>query len=195
MFASQCAAAMDNAQTTVALRMAYERSQEELRIVQTEYERTSTATSQAIKIFYSYAHEDKELRDELDRRLCTLKCLGWITTWNDGNIQPGTHWKREIELQSDTADLVLLLVSPNFINSDYCWDVEMPRALERLRAGEVHVVPISLRLVDWIGTQISELRALPAGGKPIDKWDNRDDAFHHVVMGIRGVVELMRSQP
>ena len=148
MFASQCAAAMDNAQTTVALRMAYERSQEELRIVQTEYERTSTATSQAIKIFYSYAHEDKELRDELDRRLGTLKCLGWITTWNDGNIQPGTHWKR-----------------------------------------------VGLRLVDWIGTQISELRALPAGGKPIDKWDNRDDAFHNVVMGIRGVVELMRSQP
>ena len=94
-----------------------------------------------IKIFYCYAHEDKPLRDELGRHLGPLRRSEWIIEWYDQEIQPGTDWKQEINVHLDTADIVLLLISADFMDSDYCYGVEMQRALERHRAGEAHVIP------------------------------------------------------
>src|SRR5947207_2671872 len=131
----------------------------------------------AIKIFYCYARKDKRLRDELERHLGVLKRSEQVTTWYDREIQPGMDWKREIDKHLNTSDIVLLLVSPDFVRSDYCYGIEMRQALERYQAGRVSVIPIILRPVDWRGTPIGTLQVLPAEGKPITTWRHRDEAF------------------
>jgi len=151
----------------------------------------TVASMRTIKIFYCYARKDKALRDELEKHLEILKHLGLITPWYDREIQPGVEWKREIDRHLNTADIVLLLISADFMHSTYCYGTEMRRALERHEAGEARVLPIILRPVDWKGTPISELQALPAEGKAITKWTNRDEAFEDVARGIRKVVETL----
>lgn len=120
-----------------------------------------------IKIFFCYARKDKELRDELEKHLEPLRRTGKITTWHDRAIQPGKEWKKEIDIHLNSSNIVLLLVSPNFMHSDYCYGIEMRRALERHEAGEARVIPIILRPVDWKETPIGELQALPRDGKPL----------------------------
>jgi hypothetical protein len=147
-----------------------------------------------IKLFYCYARKDRGLRDELEKHLEPLKRLGQITTWYDREIEPGREWKREIDYHLNTADLVLLLISPNFLRSDYCYGVEMQRALEKHEAGKARVIPVILRPVDWQGTPLSKLQVLPTEGKPISTWRNRDEAFREVAQGIRMVVETLLPQ-
>ena len=100
-----------------------------------------------IKIFYCYAHEDKDLRDRIDKHLGVLKRLEQVTGWYDREIQAGTEWEREIEAHLITANIILLLVSSDFVNSDYCYGVEMQKALEMHEKGKAHVLPILLRPV------------------------------------------------
>lgn len=147
-----------------------------------------TEPAKPINIFLSYAHKDKALYDELTNHLEALKHSGQITLWHDRELQPGTEWKREIDKNLNASDIILLLISPNFIRSDYCYDVEMLRALDRHKAGEARVIPIILRPVDWKDTPIGELQALPVNGKPITTWRNRDEAFTDVVRGIKAVI-------
>ena len=145
----------------------------------------------AIKIFYCYAHEDKTLRDELEKHLTPLKRTGQITEWYDRDIQGGTDWESEIETHLTTANIILLLVSPDFIFSDYCYGVEMKKALDRHKAGQAHVIPIILRPVLWQETPIGVLQALPTDGEPVTLWPNRDKAFWDVVKGIHEVVRKL----
>ncbi len=146
---------------------------------------------EAVKVFYCYARRDRRLREELASHLESLRRLGQITVWYDREIPPGVDWKREIDRHLNTSNIILLLVSPNFMRSDYCYGVEMQRALERHRAGEAHVIPIILRPVDWKETPIGELQALPTDAKPIIMWRNRDEAFEDVAKGVRKVVESL----
>ena len=148
----------------------------------------------AIKIFYCYAHEDRALRDELEKHLSPLKRMGQITEWHDRDIQAGTNWAQEIKTHLNTASIILLLVSPDFMSSDYCWSVEMTRALERHKSGEARVIPIILRRCDWEETPIGELQALPPEGKPISLWTDKDEAFWNVIKGIRATVKLLLTQ-
>ena len=150
--------------------------------------------TKVVKIFYSYAHEDKRLRDELEKHLSALKRSGKIVTWYDRDIQAGMQWQDEIDSRLNTADLILLLVSHHFIDSDYCYGREMQRALERHKAGEACVIPIVLSPVDWEDTPISELQALPAEGKPITQWCDRNVALLKVVQGIRENVKTLLHQ-
>jgi tetratricopeptide (TPR) repeat protein len=147
----------------------------------------------AKKIFYCYAHEDKALRDELELHLGVLKRLGLITTWYDREILPGVEWAREIDTHLNTSDIVLLLVSPNFISSDYCYCIEMHQAIERHKSGETVVIPIILRPVTWEETPIGELQALPSDKKPITRWPDRDEAFYDVVKGVREVATRLQK--
>jgi hypothetical protein len=147
-----------------------------------------------VKIFYCYARKDKGLRDELENHLEALKRTGKISTWHDRQIEPGSDWKYEINLRLNTCDLIILLISPNFMRSDYCYGIEMQLALERHKAGQARVIPIILRPVDWAGTPIGELQVLPTEGKAITTWRNRDEAFHDVVVGIKDVVDRIFFQ-
>jgi hypothetical protein len=150
---------------------------------------------QPIKLFYCYAHKDRILRDELDSHLTGLRRPGLIATWFDGEIIPGTAWEEEIETQLSIADVILLLISPEFLRSDYCYGKEMKRALERHSLKEAWIVPILLRPVDWQDTPFAKLQMLPTNALPITRWHNRDEAFEDVAQGIRRVVRDLLSRP
>ncbi len=150
--------------------------------------------SRSIKIFYCYAEQDRLLKDELEKQLGGLKRLGKITTWDNRHIAAGTELQREIDTHFGNADIVLLLISPDFIDSDACYE-RMNRALEKHKVGKVRVIPLILRPADWDDIPISELQMLPAGGKPVTTWNNRDEAFRDVVKGIREVVKALLAYP
>src|SRR4030042_6849288 len=123
-------------------------------------------SSPAAEIFYSYSNRDEESRDRLEIGLSLLQRQSLISQWHDRKIVPGTDWRNEIDQHLDTAQVILFLVSADFIASDYCWDVEVKRALERHRKGDARVVPIILRPCDWQSSPFAGLQALPKGAKP-----------------------------
>src|SRR2546421_8059866 len=147
--------------------------------------------TKAVEIFYSYAHKDEMLRDALEKQLSNLKRQGLIVSWHDRQIPSGVEWKDEIDRHLDTSSIILLLVSPDFMASDYCYGIEMKRAMERYKAGEVQVIPIILRPTDWKGAIFDKLQALPSEGKPVTNWRNRDEAFLDIARGIRSEVEKL----
>ncbi len=148
---------------------------------------------ETIKIFCCYARKDKALQMHLINHLEPLRRTGQVSTWYDREILPGTEWKQEIDKYLNTSDIVLLLISPNFMASDYCYSIEMQHALERQKRGEAHVIPIILRPVNWKEMSIGKLQALPTDGKPIVSWQDRDEAFEEVVRGISAVVSIVQK--
>mgnify|MGYP002780816569 CR=1 FL=1 len=146
-----------------------------------------------IKVFFSYSHRDEEFKDELVNHLSILRRQGTIADWHDRMIPPGTDWNREIDTYLNSADLILLMVSPDFIASDYCWGVEVQTAMQRHQAGDARVIPVILRRVDWEGAPFAKLQALPKNALPISSWSNRDDGFYNVVGGIKVAVENLKK--
>jgi tetratricopeptide (TPR) repeat protein len=148
---------------------------------------------QPVELFYSYAHEDEELRDELEKHLSVLKRDSVITSWHDRKIELGADWARQIDEHINTAQIILLLVSADFLASDYCYGVEMKRALERHRAKEARVIPVILRPCDWARSELGALQALPSGARAVTKWPLKDDALHDVAKGLRQIVAELRG--
>lgn len=146
-----------------------------------------------LSVFISYAHRDEDLKDELVAHLATLKRLGKITAWDDRNIEAGVEWDRAIQQALEEAQIVLMLITPHFMASDYCYDQEMKRALERHDEGTARVIPIIIKPVDWQGTPFSRLSCLPKDGKPVTQWSDRDEAFLDVVQEIRRAVESLQA--
>lgn len=155
---------------------------------------TSLPVAQAIEVFFSYAHEDEKLRDELEKHLKLLQRQGVIKTWHDREISAGTEWAGEIDAHMDTANIILLLISADFLASDYCYDIELTRAMERHAAQEARVIPVILRDVDWKGTPFGRLQALPKDALPVNNWPDRDQAFADIARGIRKAVEELTSK-
>src|ERR1019366_1934976 len=141
-----------------------------------------------VEIFCAYAHEDDVWRKKLEIHLSLLKRQGLVSFWHDRLITPGTGWAKEIDTHLETASVILLLVSADFFASDYCYGIEMKRALEREAAGEARVIPILVHSVDWKGAPFTHLQALPADAKPIASWQNKDTALADVAAGIRRVI-------
>ena len=144
-----------------------------------------------INIFVSYAHEDGHFLQELEKRLSLLRRQGNINIWYDQNTRAGSEWEYEINKHLDSAQIILLLVSPDFLNSNYCYSVEMQQALERHEQGKAQVIPIILRPVYWQSAPFGKLQALPKFGQPItsSKWANLDEAFFEVAEGIRNAID------
>lgn len=153
---------------------------------------TAPQSGEAIEVFFSYAREDEDLRDELEKHLSILR-QGVITGWHDREIGAGKEWEGEVDTHLNTARVILLLVSPDFMASDYCWSVEVKRAMERHETGEARVIPVILRPVDWEGAPFCKLQALPTDAKPVTTWANRDEAFLDVARGIRAAVEELAA--
>ncbi|HXL38738.1 MAG TPA: toll/interleukin-1 receptor domain-containing protein [Ktedonobacteraceae bacterium] len=147
-----------------------------------------------ITIFFSYSHEDERLRDTLDKFLRPLQHEGLITSWHDGKIEPGKEWTIEIEEHLSTASIILLLVSSNFLASDYCYSVEMKRAVARHEAGDARVIPIILSHADWHNAPFGKLQALPKNARAVTDWSKRDKAFLDIVTGIRKAVEELNNK-
>jgi len=121
---------------------------------------------------------------------------GLIATWYDRQITAGTQWAQAIDTHLNSASVILLLISPDFFASDYCYGIEMIQALERHKANEARVIPILLRPVDWEGAPFVHLQALPTNAKPVTTWSNQDEAFADVATGIRRAIrDLTSSSP
>ena len=142
-----------------------------------------------VSIFISYAHEDELLRQQLDTHLSLLRQQGLIADWHDRQILAGDKWAQEIDHHLETASIILLLISPDFLASDYCYDIEMQRALERHKRGEARVIPIILRPCDWRSSPFAHLHCLPRDGKAATTWENQDEAFLALAQGLRRVIE------
>src|SRR6266487_6337291 len=150
-----------------------------------------------VKIFCCYAHEDEVLLIKLKTYLGSLHRQGLIDLWHDRDISAGTEWEHEIKERLNTSEVILLLISPDFMNSDYCYGVEMHQALKRHERGEAQVIPIILRSVYWKEAPFSKLQALPTDGTPVtsSQWHDIDEAMFNVTEGIRILLKqlLMNS--
>jgi tetratricopeptide (TPR) repeat protein len=145
--------------------------------------------SAPLEVFCCYSHEDETWLRKLETHLSLLQRQGLISLWYDRLICPGTDWSKAIDTHLETASVILLLVSADFLASDYCYSVEMKRALERHAANEAYVVPILVHSVDWRGAPFAHLQVLPTDAKPIASWQSQDRALADVAVGIRRVIE------
>lgn len=150
----------------------------------------------AVKIFFCYAREDEELLKKLKAHLNPLQRQGLIDVWHDRDISAGEEWEKEINRHLKEAQIILLLVSPNFMNSEYCYSVEMKQAIERHEKEEARVIPIILDHVYWQIAPLIKLQALPTDGKPImsARWHSLNEALYDVTEGVRIVVEELTVQ-
>jgi hypothetical protein len=155
--------------------------------------KTALVAPRAVRVFLSYAHEDEGIRTKLDKQLAPLRRSGKISSWHDRQIVPGADFKEEIDRHLASSDLVLLLISADFLASDFCYGREMHCAIARHLDGLARVVPIILRPCAWQDTPIGRFLALPTDGRPVTVWHSRDGAFLDVAKGILRVVEELST--
>jgi hypothetical protein len=149
--------------------------------------------SPSIRIFVCYAHRDEPLFNRLKRQLRPFLEQGLIEVWYDRDISPGVEWEPEISSNLYAAHIILLLISPDFMESSYCRGVEMKRALERHERGEANVIPIILRPTHW-QDMLGNIQALPIDARPVTSWSNQDKAFFNVAEGLRNII-MGRNTP
>ena len=152
-----------------------------------------------VSLFYSYAHEDEALRDELRGHLKILERRGLLSSWHDREIKAGEDWHDEIDGQLQMSDLVLLLVSKDFIESDYIFGNELSVAMQRHEAGLSTVVPIIVRAIniepeDRESLPFLKLQGLPTDMRPVTSWPNRDEAWTNVAKGLRSTVKAIHEK-
>jgi internalin A len=144
-----------------------------------------------IHVFISYSHRDDDFRKELQTHISLLQRRSLISTWDDRRIAAGDDWKSEIDDAIERAQLILLLISADFVASEYCYDVELQRALERHHSGTARVIPIIIRDTNFRDAPFAKLQALPTDAKAVTLWANRDTAWRVVSEGIeRAVIEM-----
>jgi TIR domain len=146
-------------------------------------------TLSPVKVFCSYSYEDRRYLQKLKIHLSGLEREGLISTWHDCEIPAGTDRAKTIDSHLETASLILILISADFIASDYSYEIEMTHAMERHNAGKARVIPILLRSVaGWQNAPFGHLQVLPNDGKFVTQWDDQDEAFTNIAQGIREVL-------
>lgn len=152
-------------------------------------------TEVSLKVFCSYSHKDELLRKELVNHLSVFTHQGKISIWHDGTIMPGEVWDQQIKHNLNTADIILLLVSSDFMASQYCWEVEVTKAIERHNAGDACVIPIILRSVYWKSASFARIQGLPKDMQnnilPVKSWTDQDAAFTNVAEGFWNAAEKL----
>lgn len=156
---------------------------------------TLQGTHAALKMFISYARADEILKKELLKQLKPLEKSGKIAVWADQDISSGDEWEKEIYTKLTEANIILLLISSDFINSDYCYDNEMKNALTRHHNNEAIVIPIILRPCQWQKTPLGKLQALPTNAQPITQWNDQDTAFDDVARQMIKLVDKIKKYP
>lgn len=146
-----------------------------------------------INIFISYSHEDEIYKDKLEKHLSILKRNNLIETWHDRKIIPGEEWDKKIKDELESAQIILLLVSVDFLSSNYCYDIEIKRAVEKHEKGEAILIPIMLRKCDWHETSFSKIQGLPKNAKPVKNFEDEDEAFYSIVEGIKSSIDQLRK--
>jgi hypothetical protein len=146
------------------------------------------------RIFISYAHEDEDMKAELDKHLKVLKRSSKVEIWNDRELVAGQEWDASIMAELQRANLILLLVSVDFNASDFIWDKELAAAMERHKEGTARVVPVILRQCDWDQMPYAILQALPKNATPVTEYSDRDEAFTEIAQGVERLVDEMNQQ-
>src|ERR1035437_3809429 len=146
-----------------------------------------------MKLFYAYAREDAEVRTVLHKHLVSLRLSNLIDKWFDGRIEPGENWDSVIREHLEAADLILLLLSVEFLDSAYATGVEMRRALERQQEGRAHVIPIFVRPVHLRDHPLLRLQGLPRNGTPISQWSNEDQAYVSIAEALEDLVRDLKE--
>lgn len=147
-----------------------------------------------VDVFFAYSHKDETLRDQLEAHLSQLKREGIIGTWHDRRIGPGNDIDLAISQSFAESRIILLLVSPDFLASDYCYEIEMKQALARHQDGSARVIPVILRPCDWHTAPFGRLKAVPSDGRPVTKYPDRDDAFLEVARAVREAAEEIAAK-
>ncbi|KPC79563.1 TIR domain-containing protein [Streptomyces sp. NRRL S-4] len=153
------------------------------------------SSTRRARMFISYSHRDDELRSQLEKHLSLLRWRGLLDSWSDRQIRVGEEWSGAIDDNLESADIILLLVSSDFLASDFCRDIEMRRAMERHHEGTARVVPVLLRACDWHGFPFGALQALPRDCRPVTAWPNPDAAFTDVAVWLRIALEDIVQSP
>lgn len=154
-----------------------------------------------VKILISYAHKDEDLKNELFEFLSPLRKSGTISIWSDRAIEVGKLWDMEIKNALEKAEIILFLLSPAFLASDYINEIEILGAMERHKNHQVKLIPIMLRPCDIEDHvipnekyKISDFQGLPKDMKPVVSWPLRDDAWMNVIAGLRPVIQTIAKQ-
>jgi len=137
------------------------------------------------KLFFSYSHKDEDLRNELETHLTLLRRQGVVSSWHDRRLLAGSDFEKSISSELESAQIILLLVSANFLASDYCYDKEMMRALEKHEEGSAVVIPVILHPGDWHSAPFGSLRATPTDGKAVSMFANQHEAFAIIAKDVR----------
>jgi hypothetical protein len=149
----------------------------------------------SIKIFLSYSHKDEADKDRLVTHLTLMKRQGLIAPWDDRQILPAEEWEPSIQKYLDEAELILLLISADFLASDFCWDRELQRAMERHDRGDAKVVPVFIQPCDWKGAPFGKLQGVPKDAVPICDFKTPAHGFTEAAKTIRRLVEALQQQP
>lgn len=147
-----------------------------------------------VRVFISYSHADDAYRAELEKHLALMRRQELIALWHDRQISPGDAWKGAIDKNLESADIVLLLVSADFLASDYCYDVEMQRAMVRQSEGSARLIPVIVRECDWKFAPFGKLQALPRDGRPVTSFASHDEAWSSVAAGLRAVLSATKER-
>lgn len=147
------------------------------------------SSEKSLEVFFCYAQQNEDMRNQLEKHLRIMQRQGLIIAWNDSKIDAGREWEREANDHLNTAQIILLLISPDFMDSDYCYSMQMERALERHNAHEAIVIPILLRSVDLEDAPFKDFKALPTNKRFVNTWRSRDDAFTDIAKGIRSAMK------
>ncbi len=145
-----------------------------------------------LEVFCCYAREDREMLIQLKKHLAPLQKQGLITIWSDIDLGAGTDWEKTLHQHLESADIILLLISADFMNSDYCYSTELRRAIERHDQGDAMVIPVLLRSTFWQNAPFAKLQMAPTDAKPVTGWSDRDEAFYDIVTHINRVVSNLR---
>lgn len=154
-----------------------------------------TKPPHAARVFISYAHKDHEHLENIQKYFAALKLEGWISAWDDREIESGGDWQQEIDARLNEADVILLLISADFIASEYCHSIELKRALERQAdpSDRAVVIPVILSSCDWETQNFARLQALPHSSKGIEDWPSPAKYYTAVAKGLRKRLGKLRD--
>ena len=146
--------------------------------------------SQKMKAFISYSHKDKDHFNRLKVHLATLKRKQLIEDWSDIEIYAGQNIDTEIKQQMNSAELFLLLISPDFLNSKYCIETELRFAVERQNLNSAMVIPILVEPCHWQSIpELRDIKIIPEDAKPVSVWTNQDNAWLDVIKELERITE------
>ena len=142
-----------------------------------------------LKLFISYSHQDEKYKDQLTTHVTSLKRRGIVKEWHDRKLVAGEEWDKIIKQELLDSDIILLLISSDFLASNYCYDIEIKKAIERHEKGEAKVIPIIVRPCDWKDLPFSKIKGLPKDAKALSTWTDIDEGYLNIIEGIKSAID------